>query len=80
MKTPYERGWQQGYWTPERLRIALFRSAQACLDNAERRYEEELEKALGWTDQDAAAKHRDYMTGMITRTRQDLAALIKAGY
>ena len=82
METPYERGWKQGHWTAELLRVTQSRSAQACLDNLEYHYKVEMKRldTEMYSDRDGVANHRAYMTGMITHARQDLLALIRLGY
>jgi hypothetical protein len=79
MSTPYERGKQDGHWTLVRLRASGFRSIQACLERAEREYQQELALAAVIRQKNPvqAKEHTEYMQGRITATRASLRALLQ---
>lgn len=68
----------RGQWTPELLRRCKFRSAQACLENAERAYRDEL-AVLPRLRPEYAERHKAFLESKIAAERVSLRKLMEAG-
>lgn len=76
-KAPYQQGVEQGTWTQERFNAAGLDSPQAHLRRLEENYADEQRKlpSIRLDDPEYAARHAEFMEGMITAARRTLGAL-----
>lgn len=71
MSTPFERGYKAGQWTDEQIKQNGFESAEECLAHEEQVYQDEIAN-LGSLSPEGAAKHKEYMDGLIAGARDSL--------
>lgn len=77
MPTPYEEGFQHGWWTKEEVDRCCGGSVEACLQKAEENYQEEVDK-LPTLGSGSAKIHRDYIEGRIAASRESLRAMLQS--
>ncbi len=76
---PYKQWKKDGIWTLELVRECGFQSAQKCLDNQERVYQQELDALPKLANVKVAEKQKIYLKEWIARTRESLGTLIAEG-
>jgi hypothetical protein len=74
MVSHFSNGVRQGQWTPELVRSHGFSSAEECLANEEQLYQEEMDGLSDLTPE-YAAKHKEFMQGVITGARESLRGM-----
>lgn len=72
--TPYERGKIDGQWTDEQVAECGFSTRAECLAHQERVYQDEMDTLsdLYATNPAYAARHAEYMEGLIAGERESL--------
>jgi len=74
MSTPFERGKRDGQWTDEQLKQCGLNSAEECLTHQEQVYQDKMANLpnLHAKNPEYAARHAEYMEGLITGERESL--------